>query len=178
MTVFHREHMVLGKHAVALFTYLAHALGVGGGQVDVRSFPPGQEAEVRAAGHQAAVGQQPVQRQAAQLLQKSQLAVQCSFQHRAEGAGSSRAHADGLGFQHGGAEVVAPVGGVVEQGGFKLGCSVAHRAAAGGTGLHPVGQIHQFCDHGVIQQAAKDHKPVEPGVPFSQFHIPVLYLLD
>ena len=47
-------------------------------------------------------------------------------------------------------------------------------AAAGRTGFHAVGQIRKLCHHGIVQQAAENNKPVQPGIPFSQFHIPVL----
>jgi len=55
-----------------------------------------------------------------------------------------------------------------------LGHSVAHRAIAGRTGFHAVGQVQKLCHNGVVQQAAENNKPVQPGIPFSQFHIPVL----
>ena len=166
--------MVLGKHAIALFSHLAHALGVGGRQVELCRLPPGKKVQLLClTGSRTGCGQQLVQRQAAQGLQKGQLSVQCSLQHRGKGARCSLPHADGLGFQHGGAEVAAPVGGVLEQRRFKLCHGVTHRAAAGRTGFHAVGQIHKLCHHGVVQQAAENNKPVQPGIPFSQFHIPV-----
>ena len=164
--------MVLGKHAVALSAHLAHALGIGGGQVKVGRLPPGQEGQFRPL---ALLGigslEQFVQGQAAQLLQKSQLAVQCSLQYRIQGPGGGLPHTDGLGFQHGGAQVVAPVGGALEQCGLKLRRGVTHRAHAVDAGFHAVGQIHQSGDHRIFQQGAEDDKPVQTGVPFSQFHI-------
>ena len=175
MAVLHREHMVLGKHAIALFSHFAHALGVGGRQVDAGGLPPGQESQLlRLPCGRTGSGQQFVQRQAAQSLQKSQFTVQRGLQCRGKGARCSLTYADGLGFQHSGAEVAAPVGGVLEQCGFKLGHSVAHRAIAGRTGFHAVGQVQKLCHNGVVQQAAENNKPVQPGIPFSQFHIPVL----
>ena len=112
-----------------------------------------------------------VEEQAAQLLQKSQFAVQCSLQYRIQGPGGGLPHTDGLGFQHGGAQVVAPVGGALEQCGLKLRRGVTHRAHAVDAGFHAVGQIHQSGDHRIFQQGAEDDKPVQTGVPFSQFHI-------
>ena len=66
--------------------------------------------------------------------------------------------------------MVAPVDRVVEQGGFKLCHGVAHGGAAGGAGLHAVGQVHQLCHHRVIQQGTKYHQPVQTGIPFTKVH--------
>ena len=94
----------------------------------------------------------------------------------AASSSSSLTYADGLGFQHSGAEVAAPVGGVLEQCGFKLGHSVAHRAIAGRTGFHAVGQVQKLCHNGVAQQGTENNKPVEPGVPFTKLHHQTLLL--
>ena len=56
-------------------------------------------------------------------------------------SGSGLPHADGLGLQHGAAQVAAPVGGVLEQSGLKGGYGIAHRAVGGAAGLHAVGQV-------------------------------------
>ena len=164
---------MLGEHAVALAAHLAHALGVGGGQVDGGSLPPGQEGVLCALGGDPAGSQQLVQRQAAQRLQKGQLAVQRGLQGRGQCACGGTAHADGLGFQHGSTEVVAPVGGVLKQCSLKLRHGVTHGTAAGRAGGHAVRQVHELCHNGIVQQTAKDHEPVQTGIPFVRSHIPV-----
>ena len=69
LAVFHREYMVLCKHAVALFAHLAHALGVGGGKVKLTGLPPGQKRQLRPLRLLRVGGlEQLVQRQPAQLL--------------------------------------------------------------------------------------------------------------
>ena len=163
--------MVLGKHAVALLAHLAHALGIGGGQVKVGRLPPGQEGQLF--GRDLCRVQQGIQGQAAQLLQEGQLVVQCSLQNRGQGTGSGLPHADRLGLQHSGAQVLAPICGALKQCCFKLGHGVTHRTHAPAPGLHTVGQVQQFSQHRVLQQGAEDHQPVEPGVPFFQFHSPI-----
>ena len=134
--------MVLCKHTVALFAHLAHALGVGGGKVELTGLPPGQESQFRPLRLLRVGGlEQIVQRQPAQLLQKLQLAVQGALQQRVQLPGSGLPHADGLGLQHGTAQVAAPVGGVLEQSGLKGGYGIAHRAVGGAARLHAVGQV-------------------------------------
>ena len=168
--------MVLGKHAVALLAHLAHALGIGGGQVKVSRLPPGQEGQLF--GRDLCRVQQGIQCQAAQLLQEGQLIVQCSLQNRGQGTGSGLPHAHGLGLQHGGAQVGAPVGGALEQHAFKLCHGVAHAADAVVSGRQTVDESGKSGRHGVAQQGAKDHKPVQAGVPFMQFHSPVSSILN
>ena len=69
LAVFHREYMVLCKHTVALFAHLAHALGVGGGKVELTGLPPGQKSQFRPLRLLRVGGlEQLVQRQPAQLL--------------------------------------------------------------------------------------------------------------
>mgnify|MGYP001152772357 CR=1 FL=1 len=112
--------------------------------------------------------------QAAELLQKVQLTVQGGLHHRGELARSSLPHTDGLGLQHGVGKIIAQIGGVGKQGGFKGGYSIAQ----GGDGIvsrfQPVGQRRQLCHNGVVQQGAENNKPVEPGVPFTKLHRKIL----
>ena len=168
--------MVLGKHAVALFADLTDALGVGGGKVQLPGLPPGQKGKLRApALFRVGGAEQLFQRQSAQLLQKAQFAVQRRLQHRMQGTGSGAAHTYRLCLQGGGAQVIAPVGGVLKQCRLKLRHRIAHSRHAAAAGVHAVGKVHKLCHHWIFQQGAEDHKPVETGVPFSQFHFPVLY---
>ena len=134
--------MVLCKHAVALFTHLAHALGVGGGKIKLTGLPPGQKRQLRPLRLFRVGGlEQLVQRQPAQLLQKLQLAVQGALQQRVQLPGGGLPHTDSLGLQHGIAQVAAPVGGVLKQSGLKGGYGIAHRSVGRTAGLHAVGQV-------------------------------------
>ena len=175
LAVLDREDVVLGEHSVALFAHLAHPLGVGGVEVDGLRLPPGQERQL--VGGTGGV-QKLVQRQAAQLLQEGQLVVQCSLQNGGQGTGSGLPNAHGLGLQHGDAQVGAPVGGALEQHAFKLCHGVAHAANAVVSGRQAVDESGKSGRHGVAQQGAKDHKPVQAGVPFMQFHSPVSSILN
>ena len=114
----------------------------GGGKVKLTGLPPGQESQLRPLRLLRVGGlEQFVQRQPAQLLQKLQLAVQGALQQRVQLPGSGLPHADGLGLQHGIAQVAAPVGGVLEQSSLKGGYGIAHRAVGGAARLHAVGQV-------------------------------------
>ena len=99
-----------------------------------------------------------------------QLTVQRALQHRRKAAACRLPDTDGLGFQHRCGQVLAKVGGVLEQRRLKRRHRVADRAHAPAAGFHPVRQIHQLCHYGVIQQRPEDHKPMQMGIPFSQFH--------
>ena len=172
LAVLHCEHVVLGKHAVALLPGFPHPLVVGGGQVELPCLPTGQERQLLA----LPVGsfQQRVQRQAAELLQKVQLTVQGGLHHGGELACSSLPHTDGLGLQHGVGKIIAQIGGVGKQGGFKGGHSIAQGGDAVVGSFQPVGQRRQLCHNGVAQQGTENNKPVEPGVPFTKLHRKIL----
>ena len=166
--------MVLGKHAVAFLPGFPHPLVVGGSQVELPCLPAGQERQLPV----LPVGgfQQRVQRQAAELLQKVQLTVQGGLHHRGELARGGLPHTEGLGLQHGVGKIIAQIGGVGKQGGFKGG----HSIAQGGDGIvsrfQPVGQRRQLCYNGVAQQGTENNEPVEPGVPFTKLHHQTLLL--
>ena len=172
--VLHREHMVLGKHAVALLPGFPHPLVVGGGQVELPCLPTGQERQLPAL--PVSGFQQRVQRQAAELLQKVQLTVQGGLHHRGELACGGLPHTEGLGLQHGVGKIITQIGGVGKQGSFKGG----HSIAQGGDGIvsrfQPVGQRRQLCHNRVAQQGTENNKPVEPGVPFTKLHHQTLLL--
>ena len=175
LAVLHCEHMVLGKHAVALLPGFPHPLVVGGGQVELPCLPTGQERQLPV----LPVGsfQQRVQRQAAELLQKVQLTVQGGLHHRGELARGGLPHTEGLGLQHGVGKIIAQIGGVGKQGGFKGGHSIAQGGDAVVSRFQPVGQRCQLCHNGVAQQGTENNKPVEPGVPFTKLHHQTLLLI-
>ena len=140
--VLHREDMVFGKHAVALFPGLLHPLRISRCQVDVLRLPPGQEGQFRPLGlFGISRLEQLIQRQAAKLLQKAQFAVQRLLQHRRDAARRSLPHTDRLGLQHRIGEILAQIGGLLEQSRLKGRHGVTHRAHAAGARLHPVGQV-------------------------------------
>ena len=176
LSVLNGKDVVLGEHAIALFAYLAHPLGIGGAEVDVLRLPPGQERQ-RVGG----VGsfQQTVERQAAQLLQKVQLTVQRLLKDGRHLAHRCLPDADRFGFEDGGGEIFAEVGGVLEEGGFKGGCSTAYCPCAPGGCRHPVGEVYELCNDVIVQQCAEDDQPVETGVPFVKIHnlVPLYSLL-
>ena len=90
--------------------------------------------------------------------------------HRRDAARRSLPHTDRLGLQHRIGKILAQIGGLLEQSRLKGRHGVAHRAHAAGARFHPVGQVQYFGHHRVFQQGAEDHKPVQPGVPFTKFH--------
>ena len=165
--------MLLGEHPIALFAYLAHPLGIGGAEVDVLRLPPGQE------GQRVGSFQQTVQRQAAQLLQKVQLTVQRLLKDGRHLAHRCLPDADRFGFEDGGGEIFAEVGGVLEEGGFKGCYSTAYCPCAPGVCRHPVGEVYELCNDVIVQQCAEDDQPVETGVPFVKIHnlVPLYSLL-
>ena len=111
----------------------------GGGKVKFTGLPPGQESQLRPLALLGISGlEQFVQCQTAQRLQKGQLAVQRTLQNGGELSGSRLPHADGLRFQNGVGKIIAQIGGVGEQGGFKGGHSIAQGGDGGGPGGHPV----------------------------------------
>ena len=59
---------------------------------------------------------------------------------------------------------------VLEEGGFKGGCSSAYCPCAPGACRHPVGEVYELCDDVIVQQCAEDDQPVETGVPFVKIH--------
>ena len=177
MAVLNGEDVVLCKHAIAFFADFAHPLGISVRQVDFRCFPTGQEGQLRTLRLLRIRSlEQFIQRQTAQFLQKAQLVVQRALQHRRQLPCRRLTDADGLGLEDSRRQILAEVGGMLEQSGFKCGHCVADRSHAPAPGLHPVSQVDQFCHHRVIQQCAEDHKPMQMGVPFSEFHNAPLFI--
>ena len=142
--------MVAGKHAVALLTNFSQALSVSGGKIHFLGFPAGQKGKgFLAAG-------QINQRNAAELLQKFQLAIH---------AAGSFADADVLILQNGIQQHAGPAAAAFKQLVFKISCS-AYKILAPHSGQHGAERRHNVG----LQNTAENHKAVQPGAHGIQLH--------
>ena len=151
--------MVAGKHAVALLTNFSQALSVSGGKIHFLGFPAGQKGKgFLAAG-------QINQRNAAELLQKFQLAVHAAGSGLPGAAAGSFADADVLILQNGVQQHAGPTAAAFKQLVFKISCS-AYKILAPRSGQHGAERRHNVG----LQNTAENHKAVQPGAHGIQLH--------